>query len=1204
MMRRNNWAGWVAVACVIMSPVLLDQQATAAVSPGPQSPTTSQRVTATMMGMPLQFEANHGQVDALVKFLSRGSGYTLFLTPTESVMVLQQRAAAPPANDVHDPLAMTEPAPIKQSVVRMKLEGANPSPAIDGMEQLPGIVNYFIGNDPAKWRTKIPTYAKVHYTEAYPGIDLAYYGNQGKLEYDFLVAPGADPSQIKLAFEGASEVKVAASGDLLLTTALGEVRLQKPVVYQVGADGHKTLVAGNYVLQPTLSVSSPSHGEEKGEGTLYASRRTNHDVGIQLAAYDHNKPVVIDPVLDYATYLGSTYHDFNPDIAVDAAGNAYIAGGTGALNFPVTAGAFDTTFNANPSCPGITVTNTVCLDSTLSVNLNSDVFVAKINPTGSTLLYATYLGGTGVEASGILNKITVDSAGQAYVAGQTRSADFPVTPGAFQTTFHMSSPNCLPPSNCASDGFVTKLDATGSALVYSTYVGGNGGDGITGIEVDTAGNAYITGDFRSGDFPITPGAFSSGNSGTFAGGLLAKLNPTGSGLVWSTRLVLGVNNFSVGRELALDSFGNVIVVGVGQGTVAPVVNAAQSVLGGDWDAFVWKFNPTGTALIFSTYLGGAGRDQAFDVAVDAVNDVYVTGQTNSTNFPTTPGAFRTSNSGSYDIFVTKLSSTGAMLYSTYLGGSADDCVISFCDIGVDSSGQAYVSADTLSLDFPTVNAIDPTNNGSRDAVLSVIQANGSGLSFSTFLGGPAQESRVSLAVLNSGVAYLAGNINASAGNGGFPTTSGVFQQSNPGGEDVWVARISFKPLANAGLDQSVPEGTLVTLDGTGSTGGSLSYIWTQVAGPPAALGGATSAHPTFSAPPVPPAGGTVTFELVVCEGTSSNCSNPDSVNVHISNVNQPPVADAGPDQTVQEGSPVLLDGTASYDPDVEPLTYQWTQLFGPAVTLLGGNTVLPTFVAPNVGAGGATIVFDLTVTDPHTLTGPDSVSINISNVNQNPIANAGPDQTVNENTLVTLNGTLSTDPDLDALSFTWTQTAGPLVTLTGGTTASPTFTAPAVGAGGMMFTFRLVVSDGQASSAADTVSILVQDTNDPPVCTLAQASPNLLWPPNHTMVPVSIMGVSDPNDQAITITFTAVTQDEPVNGLGDGDTSPDAAVSGNQILLRAERAGTGNGRVYQVQFTAADDQGGSCSGSVKVGVPHSKKDTAGDNGQLFNSFGP
>jgi hypothetical protein len=232
------------------------------------------------------------------------------------------------------------------------------------------------------------------------------------------------------------------------------------------------------------------------------------------------------------------------------------------------------------------------------------------------------------------------------------------------------------------------------------------------------------------------------------------------------------------------------------------------------------------------------------------------------------------------------------------------------------------------------------------------------------------------------------------------------------------------------------------------------------------------------------------------------------------------------------------------------------------------------------------------------------VSIVVTNLNQTPTANAGPDQTVNENTLVTLNGTLSTDPDLDTLNFTWTQTAGLSVLLTGANTASPTFTAPSVVGGGTTLTFRLLVTDGQASSAADSVDIHVLDTNDPPVCTLAQPSVASLWPPNHTMVPVAIMGVTDPNNQAVTITFTAVTQDEPVNGLGDGDTSPDAAISGNQILLRAERAGTGNGRVYVVHFTAMDGQGGSCNGTVKVAVPHSKKDQAVEGPQLYNSFVP
>lgn len=302
--------------------------ATASVSPLPVPTSAHHPVVTQMLNMPLQFEANQGQVDDQVKFLVRGKGYTLFLTPTESVMVLTGRDASRVKSEVgsdQTDVIGHELQEYKQSVVRMRLEGAHPSPAIDGMEKLPGIVNYFIGNDPAKWRTEIPTYAKVHYKEAYPGIDLAYYGNQGKLEYDFIVSPGADPSQIKLAFEGASEIRLADSGDLLLTTRLGEVRLQKPIVYQLEKDGHKTLVAGNYVV---LAESAMRH----------ASRSTNREISIHLATYDASKPLIIDPVLSWSTYLGGSFNEVGYGITVDAAGSAYVTGGTNSLNFPVTTG--------------------------------------------------------------------------------------------------------------------------------------------------------------------------------------------------------------------------------------------------------------------------------------------------------------------------------------------------------------------------------------------------------------------------------------------------------------------------------------------------------------------------------------------------------------------------------------------------------------------------------------------------------------------------------------------------------------------------------------------------------------------------------------------------------------------------------------------------------------------------------------------------
>ena len=968
-------------------------------------PTTSQRVTATMMGMPLQFEANHGQVDAQVKFLARGIGYTLFLTPTESVMVLQQQDTTT-ENDgrtVTDPSALPKQAPITQAVVRMKLEGANPSPAVDGMEQLPGIVNYFIGNDPEKWRANIPTYAKVQYQDAYPGIALAYYGNQGRLEYDFLVAPGADPNQIKLAFEGASDITVADSGDLVLTTALGEVLMQKPIVYQLEPDGHKTLVAGHYVVRPT-SVS------------LHASRTTNHEVEIQLASYDHTKPVVIDPVLLYSTYLGGFNNEEGYSIAVDAVGQAYVTGYTYSTDFP--------TVSPIQAFGGV-----------------SDAFVTKLSAAGS-LLYSTYLGGNNSDR-GI--NIAVDAAGHAYVTGETFSRNFPLV-SPYQATF-----------GGVTDVFVTKLSAAGSLLLYSTYLGGTGNDNGSGIAVDAAGQAYVTGVTASRDFP----------------------------------------------------------------TVNPV-----QAFGGVRDAFVTKLSAAGS-LLYSTYLGGNTIEEGSGIAVDTAGQAYVTGVTASTDFPTVSPvqAF----GGVSDAFVTKLSAAGSLLFSTYLGGSVGDVGYG---IAVDAAGQAYVSGHTNSTDFPTV---------------SPVQAFG-------------------------------------------------------GAYDAFVTKLGEKPIANAGLDQAVDEGSTVTLDGSASTGTSLSYAWTHVAGPSVVLAGANTVSPSFTAPLVPVSGATVTLQLIVTNNAGIS-SDPDTVNIHVINVNHPPVADAGPDLTVQGRSSVQLDGTASYDPDGELLTFQWTQLLGPSVTFLGGNTAMPTFAAPTVGSAGATLVFDLTVADPHTLTGSDSVSIDVTNMNQIATANAGPNQTVNENTLVTLNGMSSKARGHRTLNFTWTQTAGPPVTLTGGTTANPTFTAPAVVSGGTTLTFQLVVSDGQTSSAPDSVNIHVQDTNDPPACTLAQPSVTSLWPPDHSMVPVSILGVTDPNNQAITITYSTVTQDEPVNGLGDGDTSPDAAVSGNQVLLRAERAVTGNGRVYVVHFTATDDNG-SCNGSVTVGVPIAKNGTAGEGSQLYNSFAP
>jgi hypothetical protein len=467
---------------------------------GGKAPVTA-AVQARVQGgydrLPLSFEANQGQTDPRVQFLARGRGYTLFVTQGEAVLVLHQKRQARGKEGVAPFQAALETA--TQTVVRMRLEGANPSPRASGLEPLPGIVNYFAGNDPKMWRTNIPTYKKIEYKGIYPGIDLAYYGNQGELEYDLIVAPGADPSQIKLALEGAEEITLADSGELILTTNTGHVRLQKPLVYQLHEDGHKELIAGNYLVHPRPIT-----------------------VSFQLAAYDNSKPLIIDPLLVYSSYLGGLGGDGSRDIAVDADGNAYITGPTHSTNFPTTTGAFQATFNAG-----------------------GDAFVTKLNSAGSALLYSTYLGGTNNDEG---FGIALDTAGNAYVTGPTFSTDFPTTAGAFQTTFGGNR-----------NAFVTKLNSTGSALVYSTYLGGSGEfDQGRDIAVDGDGSAYVTGETSSTDFPTTAGAVQPTLSSS-EDSFVTKLDPTGSTLLYST--YLGGGGSEMGRGIAVDGIGNAYVTG-------------------------------------------------------------------------------------------------------------------------------------------------------------------------------------------------------------------------------------------------------------------------------------------------------------------------------------------------------------------------------------------------------------------------------------------------------------------------------------------------------------------------------------------------------------------------------------------------------------------------------------------------------------------
>src|SRR6266480_753734 len=626
----------------------------------PAAAAADARVSEAYGKLPLHFEANRGQTHEYVRFLARGPGFSLFLTPTGAALTLIK-----PESLARKPAARSRAEsrkPVTGSVLRMSFAGANPAARVAGLEELPGKANYFIGNDPAKWRTNVPTYAKVHYREVYPGIDLVYYGKQRQLEYDFVVRPGADSGAIALRFAGADKVEVDdVQGDLVIHTAAGTLRQQKPFIYQeVG--GVRKEIPGGYVLT--------------GE----------HQVGFKVAPHEASRALVIDPVLSYSTYLGGGADDRGRAIAVDADGNAYLTGRTFSPDFPTTAGAFQTTL------PG------------------HSAFVTKLNPTGSALVYSTYLGGNNSEVG---YGIAVDSAGNAFVTGNTNSSNFPTTPTAVQPTFGGDVSN-------GGDAFVTQLDAAGSALLYSTYLGGSGLDEGSAIAVDPAGNAYVTGLTQSGNFPTTLGAFQT-TPASGSSGFVTKLNPAGSALVYST--YLGGSGGDVIFGLAVDAAGNAYVTGLTDSTDFPTtMGAFQTTYGGGTfvsDAFVTKLDPTGCALVYSTYLGGSGGEAGFGIAVDSAGNAFVTGETNSSDFPTTATA--TYGGGSWDAFVTKLDAAGsALVYSTYLGGSGSDAGHA---IAVDASADAYVTGFTASGDFPaTAGSFQATPAGVSDGFFTIADA--------------------------------------------------------------------------------------------------------------------------------------------------------------------------------------------------------------------------------------------------------------------------------------------------------------------------------------------------------------------------------------------------------------------------------------------------------------------------------------------------
>ena len=695
--------------------------------------------------LPLSFEENRGQTDARVKFLSHGSDYSILLAPSEVLLNLQSAGKAR-----------------HRSSIRIGFPGAKSSPVMAGGERQSAISSYFIGNDPAKWVKGAPNFARVHYRGLYPGVDLAFYGNQGQLEYDFVIAPGADPRAIRLAFDGVDSMRIDGAGDLVVSTAAGEMRQHKPIVYQESG-GPRHTIDGRYVLQ--------SHNR----------------VAFEVGRYDAREPLIIDPVLSFATYLGSPGDELDgisaaasqatyPAIAVDAQGNVYVTGYNGG-----------TPFAGRAISP--------------LAGVGTHVFVVKMNPTG-TLIYAVFFGGGLTDVGG---GIAVDSAGNAYVTGFTTSPNFPLTATTPpQNTFYGNSSD--------PNAFVTEVNAAGTELVYSIYLGGSGSFWGRAIAVDHSGNAYVTGTAAASG--STPFPLLNEISSTPSAGFLTKVNTGGStGFAYSTYLPAGI-----GYGVAVDSSGDAYVTGSTGTASAP--SPAQG--------YVLKVNNAGgtSGGYGPVLLGNSGatlQTVGFGIALDSQNDVYATGMTNDPNFPQIypqPGAAQTKYGGGlYDGFALKLNSSGGLVYGTYIGGLGSNLLPERgSGIGVDAQGNAYVSGTTQCIGFPTVNAISGARNGGP-AVLMEGTVNGSSSSWSpTTLAGPFDQVDA-LAFDPTGATLYAGTSALNATGGGvYKLASGVW--THVGGETA---------IDAIAVDPNTP----ATIYATGSghiyqtTNGGTS--WTQLA---------------------------------------------------------------------------------------------------------------------------------------------------------------------------------------------------------------------------------------------------------------------------------------------------------------------------------------------------------------------------------------
>ncbi len=748
---------------------------------GPGSGSSSyDRLPSPAQYSAIRFEPNVGQADPNYRFLAHGRGHSIYLSSAEAVFELRG----------------SKWIGTESRTVHAVLEGALESVEPDAQEALGGRVNYLIGNDPHRWHTNIPTFGRVAFHGIYPGIDVVYHGTGGFLENDFIVQPGGDPAAIRIRFTGADEVRLESDGSLALAAGRRTLRWKQPFLYQRGEQGQLNHIEGRF--------QTPKDGV----------------VGFEVGVYDLHRPLVIDPLLTYATYFGGPNTEAAARVAADSAGNAYMIGGTDAENFP--------------SSPGVYVSRTS--------GVLGHVLVAKLTPDGKNMIYETHIGGSGGD-TGL--GIALDATGNAYLTGMTASADFPAMS-------NLTTKNLSDPLNC----FVTKLNATGSALVYSTLIGGSQADGCSSVGVDSTGNAYVVGATGSTDFPLVNAVqtFSPSAATGGASAFISKLSPDGTKLLYSTYIGGAGNNGAT--SVAVDSTGNAYFTGFTTSISFPVTQGSfQTTYGGGGgqnsvlstlfpmgnffgyavtdslgDAFVVKMSPTGQK-IYATYLGGERDDIGFSIAVDSKGNAYVGGSTLSSKFPL-QGAFQASYHGAGgnsqasagDGFIAEIDPTGSqLLFSSYIGGSADDRVLG---VALDASGNIYLAGHSLSKDFPTAGpAIQSTYGGDAegffptgDAFLAEVDTTHK-LAFSTYLGGSSGDWAGGLAVDGTGGVIVAGGTSSSD----FPVSNTGVYQSKYSGSDTQLAGVAVGDAFIARYGGSISTVSITSISNAASyVGGAIA----------------------------------------------------------------------------------------------------------------------------------------------------------------------------------------------------------------------------------------------------------------------------------------------------------------------------------------------------------------------------------------------